>query len=90
VLSLTEALAALPGTADDIAAMLIEADCQGSRRDGRCCPMANYLSRLGFEAFVQPDYVQADGVTPDTSQELREFVERFDEGEWPELVVDDA
>lgn len=91
MLSLAEALAALPDTAAGIAEMLIEADCQGAQRDGRCCPMANYLSRLGFtDAFVQPDYVQAGASMPDTSPELREFVERFDDDEWPELVLDDT
>jgi hypothetical protein len=88
VLNLDQALAELPDTADGIAQMLIEADCQGAQRDGRCCPMANYLTRLGFvEPFVQPDYVQVNSAMPPTSWALREFVERFDDDEWPELVA---
>lgn len=87
MLSLEQALAELPETSDDIAQMLIEADCQGTLRNGRCCPMANYFIRLGFtEPFVQPDYVQVNGLTPPTPFALREFVDRFDEEEWPELV----
>jgi hypothetical protein len=91
VLSLARALAELPDTADSIAVMLIEADCQGSPRNGRRCPMANYLRRLGFPTpFVQPDYVQLGGDMPSTSPHLREFIERFDDGEWPELAAPDA
>lgn len=86
--ALEQALAELPDTADGIARMLIEADCQGTLQDGRCCPMANYLIRLGFtEPFVQPDYVQVNSATPPTPSALREFVGRFDAEEWPELVA---
>lgn len=89
MISLEQALSELPDTADEIARMLIEADCQGRMRNGKCCPMANYLTRLGFvEPFVQPDYVQVNGAMPPTSSALEDFVERFDEGEWPELVSD--
>lgn len=89
MLSLEQALAALPGTADAIAAHLAALGIRGERKDGRCCPMANYLSRLGFEApFVQPDYVEASGETLTFPPELREFVDRIDDGEWPELVAE--
>lgn len=97
MLSLDQALAELPDTAEGIAAFLGEKESRGKRCDGWQCPMASYLTSLGFpDPFVQPDFVQVkneDGwgyQEPPTPIALRDFIERFDDGEWPELAVTDA
>jgi hypothetical protein len=96
VLSLAEALAALPTTADDIAAHLHAKGIRGLRRRAGCCPVANYLVGAGFdEATVGPTEIHAwtegsgelESVTP---WWLTDFIVRFDEGDFPELVLDDT
>lgn len=96
MLSLAEALAALPGTADDIAAHLHEQGVRGVPDIGECCPIANYLTGLGFDR-VSVTLSRVQARPPDrhlddvrTPWWIAEFVHRFDEGAWPELVVDDA
>lgn len=91
-LSLEQALAELPDTADGIAAYLTEQDCRGKRDDGTCCPLANYLRGIGFLApHVDPD-VAFEGVHDAATVRLptgaRRFVARFDEGEWPQLDIE--
>jgi hypothetical protein len=93
VLSLTEALAALPGTADAIAAHLAAKGIRGVRNSDKCCPIANYLTGAGFScvsvggtsAFARDDRQDYWEWTTDAVAGL---VERFDAGEWPELVAD--
>lgn len=97
VLSLAEALAALPDTADAIAAHLAAAGVKGVPENGECCPVANYLTGLDFDRVsvtlsrIQsrdyPDSRLADIRTPPPVQA---FVRRFDAGEWPELVLADT
>lgn len=97
-LSLEQALADLPDTAEGIAAYLIEKECRGTREDGTCCPLANYLGRIsGFTGpFVDTSYVRAAldgdrwGHMADTPEHIRQFVLGFDRGEWPELDIDRA
>jgi hypothetical protein len=95
VLSLEQALAALPGTADDIAAHLAAKGIRGAREDSCNCPMVVYLTSLDFDrvnvtlsrilARAQPGGALVDVRTP---WWIAEFVHRFDEGEWPELVAE--
>lgn len=91
-LSLEQALAELPDTADGIAAYLTEQECRGKREDGDYCPIANYLRGIGFRdphvglALAFEGVHEAETVhLPDGA---RRFVARFDEGEWPELDID--
>lgn len=99
MLSLAEALAALPDTADGIAARFAEQGYRGKVRWAGCCPVANYLTAAGFyEASVSPTRVHVwldaadDGPGGDveTPEHVNQFVCRFDAGEWPELVFDDT
>jgi hypothetical protein len=96
VLSLAEALAALPTTADDIAAHLHAKGIQGVPEDSCNCPITNHLTGLGFDwVSVTQTRVQGRSDTRGlddvrTPWWIAEFVERFDNGEWPELVLDDT
>jgi len=93
VLSLTEALNALPGTADAIAARLGAQGCRGARENAEHCPIANWLRTLGFVGpYVAPDYIVVDQEerSVPTPGPVADFTIRFDDGEWPELVADDA
>ena len=93
MLSLTEALAALPDTADAIAARLGAHGCRGARENAEYCPVANWLRTLGFTGqYVAPDYIVVDqeARSVPTPGPVADFAERFDSGEWPELVLDDT
>lgn len=88
---LEQALAELGNTADEIAAALIAKGMRGSRKVGTCCPIANYLS----VTFAAPEVTEnsiAIGRVEDpwieTPNHVREFITRFDGGEWPELDID--
>lgn len=95
-LSLEQALAELPDTADGIAAYLTEQDCRGKRENGNCCPLANYLARNSQfrDPFVDTSYVRARldgdrwGHMVDTPEHIREFVLGFDRGKWPDLDIE--
>lgn len=97
MLSLAEALAALTGTADDIAAHLTTLGRLGIPGDGCNCPITNYLTGLGFDrvyvgesaicAAAGPGAPRVCVVTP---ARIAEFVVRFDAFEWLDLVLDDA
>jgi hypothetical protein len=89
-LSLEQALAELPDTADGIAAYLTEQDCRGKREDGDYCPIATYLRGIGFLApHVDPDVAFVGGAeTVHLPDGARQFVYRFDEGEWPQLDIE--
>lgn len=91
-LSLEQAIAELPDTADGIAEFLIEQECRGNREDGTCCPVARYLQGTGLfpDAFVDFNWIFSDGADYEGEgieppPHIAEFVERFDRGEWPEL-----
>lgn len=97
MLSLAQALAALPDTADGIAAHLIALGRKGVPGDGCNCPVSNYLTGEGFHrvwvaaswtrAYAEPSSGRQVVETP---AHITEFVDRFDAGEWPELVADDT
>lgn len=90
-LSLEQALAELPDTADGIAAYLIEQECHGKRKAGLRCPIANFLRGTGEfdDPFVDRAVVYSDErYSVPTPQHVSAFVDRFDAGEWPELDID--
>lgn len=96
MLSLDEALAELGETPDAISAALIEKGITGARKDDGCCPIAVYLSGIYACPMVTENIVEAwdeDGeaevwtFTPDAAVA---FIQRFDRGEWPELVAEVA
>jgi hypothetical protein len=95
VTSLEQALAKLPGTAEGIAAYLIEQDCRGRRKDSLCCPVANYLDGIGefhrpevTENSISYEVGEDDQQMVLTPDHMTEFITRFDKGEWPELDID--
>lgn len=93
MLSLAEALAALPDTADGIAAHLHAKGIRGVRENAEYCPIANWLRTLGFVGpYVAPDYIAVDqeSWSVPTPGPVADFATRFDRGEWPELVLDDT
>lgn len=96
MLSLAEALAALPDTADGIAAHLTALGIRGVRFDGCNCPVTNYLTGLGFDGIDVDETRVRRRTEPRRSERvaasdaMSNFVRRFDRGEWPELVLDDA
>lgn len=93
MLSLAEALAAMPDTADGIADRLAELGIRGARKDDFCCPIANYLKRTANvvdpavdAGFVEGLVENGEEVVCGTSEAVADFVLRFDLGAWPELV----
>ncbi len=93
-MNLAQALAELSDP-DGIAAHLLARGIRGRRGSACVCPLAAYLTSLGFgDPTVSVLGIGAliDGKhrrTPIRSAAL-EFIRRFDSGEWPELVLDDA
>lgn len=97
MLSLAEALAALPTAADDVAAHLHAKGIRGVRRSSCGCPLAAYLTSLGMGDPV----VGVTGISARVNgrrqrvsappRALVYFILSFDRGaEWPELVLDDT
>ncbi|GIF08712.1 hypothetical protein [Actinoplanes siamensis] len=99
-LTLDQALAELPDTADGIAAYLIEQECRGKPRRTDCCPIANYLRGTGefSDIDVDPEMVtvwddddrweQGRQQEIQTPEHVASFIRRFDGGAWPELVAE--
>jgi len=94
-MTLAQALAALPDTADGIAAHLAAADIQGRPGSACHCPIATYLTRHGFGA-VHVDEIRiwvGEGACQrrmNTPPAVAAFMRQFDRGEWPALVVADV
>lgn len=86
----------LGSTADEVALNLQRAGITGKRGEPDCCPVANYLSGIGFVgALVQlhhEEYLEIS--TPDeaadASKAVEDFVASFDGGAYPFLVTDGA
>lgn len=98
-LTLAQALAELPDTADGIAAFLADLKCTGKRNRTDCCPIANYLKQAGVASDLDVDPLivtvwphNEDTVDVRTPEHVAEFMRRFDGWAWPELVqaADDA
>lgn len=98
VLTLSEALAALPKTADGIATFLAERGIKGVRKDDCICPIAQYLTGFGsweWSPEVGCNYIAAEdddgeGFRESTPEHVTEFIVRFDGGAWPDLVAEVA
>lgn len=88
-------LADLGTTSDEIAANLKRLRCTGHRKDCTRCPIAVYLEKHGIylrdtrgvaggevEFISNSDY----RVVP-LSKPIREFIDQFDEGEHPDLLI---
>lgn len=89
MLTLAQALAELPDTADGIAAKLAAEGHRGNRRGALFCPLASWLRSRGIDTpGVSVDEICAlrgdrRGVVPPPA--VAEFIRRFDAGEWPAL-----
>ena len=88
MLTLYEALAQLPDTADGIADRMRALDIKGCQDMGGHCPLARWLEREGFEeAIVERRNATAKGYFwVEMPQAAREFVDRFDDGVYLDLV----
>lgn len=97
MLTLEQALAALPDTANEIAVHLYGLGVRGVREDDCACPIAMYLKGLGFER-VKVDRFQIEvwstehgdeDATP--SKGVADFIRRFDyHAEYSTLDIDYA
>lgn len=94
MISLERALAALPGTADGIAARFAEQGIRGVPADSYCCPVANYLIAAGFTA-AQVGDIRIEACDDDCGSEevvtpkpVADFLKRFDSHAWPALIQD--
>lgn len=83
---------------DEIAATLAARGIKGERRKDRCCPIANYL-RTVFgeecgpqvdEGSIHLDMLPDDWMRTDALPGFGEFVEGFDDGDYPELDLEAA
>src|ERR1041384_7287885 len=89
-----DALAQLGGTAEQYAAELARLGVTGARENCYRCPVANYLTvQLGLrDVQVDPEEIEVYLPGPDTEpfdtpKPVSEFVERFDAGEFDELLA---
>ena len=83
------ALAALPGTPDEIAAFLEAEDCCGKPKSSARCPVAKYLHKktgveysgdgCQFRKAIADDYYTLPA-------RVVRFIQAFDRGEYPTLV----
>lgn len=96
-MKLSDAIAELPDTADGIAAYFIERQVRGYCGDPQFCPVAKYLNGTGYFVETAATGMKIDaylaGPPPGgdhldevaTADHVREFIKRFDRGDWPEL-----
>jgi hypothetical protein len=97
--AIAEALAALPPSADDIAALFADLGIKGRVAQACKCPVAVYLGGelkdSDVEAWVSQFYVDiypakdyaADKAVVDLPPHIKTFVYRFDRGEYPHLEI---
>lgn len=88
---LAATLAELGDTPEAIAATLAEQGHKGVRENSSCCPIAVYLTGLGWE-WVDVGHLDVHAWSDlgeehvEPSAAVDAFISRFDLGEWPELV----
>lgn len=92
MLTLQEALSALPDTADGIAEFLRERQIRGVAGSACQCPLAAYLLACGLrDPIVSRTGIRVRGTygweKRDPRVAVMEFMARFDGGEWPELAL---
>jgi hypothetical protein len=86
--TIEQKLKALPNTPDEIAKFLLAGGFIGSRGSCYRCPTANYLGR---GVAVKPDKIILDTDTDQylaVPEPLSEFIGKFDQGDYPELIED--
>lgn len=87
-MTIEQKLADLPNTPDEIAKFLIARGINGRRGSGYACPFARYI---GCGVTVTSDKIV---INPDTgtylavTKPVSEFICKFDQGDYPELVED--
>jgi hypothetical protein len=84
--TIKQKLAELPNTPDEIAAFLTKHGITGRRGSCYRCPFANYL---GHGVAVKPDKIILNIDTDQymaVPEPVSEFIGRFDQGNYPELV----
>lgn len=91
MLTLEQALAELPDTADGIADKMRALGIKGTQEHGDSCPLANWLKSRGFAIpwFGSLWVTVWDGIEHrecDTPDGASEFVRRFDAGVYLDLV----
>lgn len=94
----TAALRSLGSTADDVADMLDGGGCRGLRHDAGACPVSLFLTAVlpdvrgaavgAGQATVFP--VAGPDLEIDLPAAVATFVEAFDNGAYPDLVVTDC
>jgi hypothetical protein len=89
---LSQALASLGETPDQVAETLKQAGVRGRRRDYQCCPVASYLSKVACKNITVGlhkagyDPMAADGQV-DVPSPVQTFILRFDLQEaYPSLL----
>jgi hypothetical protein len=96
--SLEELLLELGSTADNIAANLIEMGIEGIPKSYHGCPVLNYLrenhgldklriSGGGAGPYYIYDYTNEIDEPVRPWKPLQKFLEKFDNGEYPELIL---
>ena len=74
---------------DEIAGLLEDEEITGLEHHARCCPIANWLKKHGFcEPVVWPEGAKLDGIRAvvDLPQSVHDFITKFDEREYPNLL----
>lgn len=74
---------------DQIAGILRSEGIKGHEHNGRCCPVANWLKKHGFdEPIVWPESARLDGIAQriDVPQSVHDFILKFDRREYPDLL----
>lgn len=90
--SVEKLLRTLGNSADEIAAALEKVGCSGHRQIQECCPLANYLKRMGAGSYVAVGVAQAVGDfgVVDLTGAQTAFVTGFDSGKYPQLIAEVA
>jgi len=91
-----DALNALGNSAEEVAESLGKLGIKGTLGDADTCPVAYYLKSKGLkDAFVTSNMVREgtsagfSDLRVDIPLSVQFFIEHFDDGAWPEMVLED-
>jgi hypothetical protein len=88
-MNLQEAILQLGATAEEIRHSLQALNITGYQEDAANCPLAVYLDGQGFDDVqVTDEIVTAQAQDSARLPQVREFVQNFDDGLYPELEED--